>query len=1265
MRWGPTLGDGAGGGRVRRHRQTVTMPVGPARLPRPGEVVGGRYRIDARAGEGGYGSVFRARDLKLDLPVALKFLQGPLDPDQAAWEARFGRTVVHPAIARIWDLSWEHGVPYLVMELVEGPTLAEDLASRGPCSPFQALYLLDTLCPALEAAAARGMLHGDVKPANIMVRADGSLVLVDFGTALLVSRTDTPSCGTPAYMAPETLTGGPLTVASEVYALGACVYELLTGSVPREEERDGSSCRPVPCRDRRPDLDVPLAELVDRMLDPDPRERPTSFRALREEAQAVMAALRRQRTRQLLAGLWSTRIAVWVRQPSRDPELYRFLLAQRPIVSVGPGDQAALDFLATMPPGLARGAIVHEGHWRSLVEGGKVAEVVTVGPMGAEEGSGEGLLRALSERDLGWEALRETPLATRVFPLSLQDAEATTVRIACAPRPGPAPGGGAYGAHSVDRFFPLSPVADDLVRMVLEHPITLLDGPATSGRTSLITAGLLPALRALGWDGQYVPRLLPLERLAEILRATASGLGQVVAVDDHGQWPSSPRWPWTEAAWEDIRAALSQGPYRRLIVVAQSGTVEEAIGTAEAVGIRPRRVTLSRCDPGRLGELFRAAGADGELAWGMASGLSEDGWLPFEVQLALRWLRDREPHEGWDPDRLRKAHIQDALGAISLAWQEPTRRILASLATGTGRERMADLAEALGWSADRFGVLARRFVALRLVRAVWVGGEAFLELPRCLATPLLELFGPEFLEARALRRSLALEMGFARTFEPRIEGPRLALLREIAEAGLLDARERAFLQAHTAHLAAEEEAIAMAVEAYLEAQGQEEDTRKRLRALPAEVAPTTAEGYRRASELAGELARWEARREEEWEHALLLCHRLLVKDPSNERARASLVELHVQAMSHAEREARWAVAARHRDLAALYARGSRGAPFSRGAALVVESEPRACLTLWRLSDREGALVPEGAPRTAATPCALDGLESGPWYLNVEAPGYARAAFAFNLTTGGEERFVVRLYRETLVGDELVHVPAGMFRYGGDPRAPGAEFERELMLGDYFIARFPITFRQYCEFLDALPHPVDELLLPRGEDGAPLVVRTSEGRYLPVPGRLRLDQSVRYRGSYELEVPVVGIPWEAAVEYCRWLGAREGRSYRLPTEAEWEKAARSLQGRAYPWGDGFHPSRCKMRDSRPGPPGLEPVGVWAPDVSPSGVHDMAGGVSEWCHDLEGGLLGLRVVRGGSWISNADGCRCAARQALPEGWRSQWVGFRVCHVPEDAS
>lgn len=1255
-----------------RSRPAPTVAVGPPRLPRVGEIVGARYRINAALGTGGYGTVYAAYDVKLDLSVALKFLRGPVDPDQATWEARFGRAVVHPSIARIHDLGWERGVPYLVMELIEGTTLAEDLQAHGPCSTFQAYYLLESLCPALETAAGKGMLHGDLKPANIMVRADGTLALVDFGTALLVSRADIPSAGTPAYMAPEVLEGGPLTELSEIYSLGASVYEMLAGHLFHDNGGAVGLGRSFPkCQQlsaARSDLDERLCAVVDAMLQPEAAARPQSFLAVREIAHAASRHARIGCARTLLASLWSGSAALLVSEPHRNPDLYRLLLAQRPLVFACESDQAARDFLrsAELPSKATPQEDDHSprfcaslGEVCEAARKAGVRQLVVGGPVAAAKETDVAVVVAVSERDQAWTVLRDHPPALRALPLTLQDLQnaAATVGIRSDASPAPAPGGGPYTGRSSAVFRPLSRAVGDLIRTVLEHPLSLLHGPEVSGRTSLVAAWMIPAVKALGWETGYVPRLLPVSRLVAVC-AAAAGRQRMTVVDDHRQWPGTPEWPWhDETCRRALETLASAGQFHRLVLVVSSAHIDDAMDSARGAGLSPAHHALPPYEADCVEGVLRAAGAEPKRANLMATSLLDDGWLPFELQLALRWIA-ADRGESWSLDRQRKAHLRDALAAIELCWQEPARRIIAALATGRGSGSIGEVAASVELPATEVTALLRKMVAVRLLRGTWSDGGACLEIPRPFATPMLEILGPEFLEARALRQSLSLEISLSQAFETRIEGPRLALLRQLADSNLLDAHERAFLAAQTAHLRTEEEEVVRACEEHARAERSVTEAKRALRDLPAEVPLSTTEGYAKAVKLAAEVAGHETRCQEAWDRAFLGSHRLLVKDPSNDRARSCLADLHWRAMSAAEHQARWASARHHRDLACLYGGKAYRQRLRQGASVVFDSRPPASVSLWRLMERDGILVPDGDPLTTMTPCALEGLESGSWHAEIVQGGYAPARVAFNLSCGVEERVAVRLFRQAWLGDEMIHIPAGSFRFGGDPRAPGAGYEQEVTLGDYFLSRFPVTFRQYCDFLDALPAAPDEGLIPRGEDGAALVVRTSEGRFMPVPARLRLDPTVRYRGSFELEIPVVGVSWEAASRYCQWLGTREHRAYRLPSEAEWEKAARACQARAYPWGDAFNPAWCKMRDSRAGPPGLEPVGVFLRDVSPFGIHDMAGGVSEWCRDLEAGLLGLRVLRGGSWLSCADGCRAAARQALPEEWHGQWVGFRVC-------
>ncbi|MBN1424688.1 SUMF1/EgtB/PvdO family nonheme iron enzyme [Candidatus Fermentibacteria bacterium] len=1258
---------------MKRARVAPTVPVGPGRLPRVGEVVGTRYRIAAHVGKGGYGDVFKAHDLRLDLPVALKFLRGSIAQDQAAWEARFGRAVVHPVIARIHDLAWEHGMPYLVMELVEGPTLSADLAIHGPCSVFQALYLLETICPALEAASDKGMLHGDLKLANIMVRPDGTLALVDFGTALLLAREDIPAAGTPDYMAPEVLAGGPLTASSEIYSLGICLYELLTASLPRDTAPTGkrSSKRPsIRLSNVRPDADPRVCDLVATMIQPDVSLRPKTLREVHDMAQTAMRQIRIEGARSLLADLWSKRVAVIAHDAGRNPDLYRVLLAQRPHVLIPADDQASWDFVSRAHPSGPH-APEHTTAYATVAELERAFQqsgahkIVVVGVSPSPGPATTALLLIVPERDAAWTTLRNPSPTACAVPLTLQDLGSASEAMESMPElaPEPAPGGGPYTRRSRRAYRSLSKVTGALIRVVLEHPVTLVDGLDVSGRTSLALCALLPVLANLGKRTVYVPRLLPSSRIIDALSTDSSDDGAIVVVDDHRQWPFPPTWPWDHESWAGVAPALSASGGRRLVLIAHTAHAMEAETAARHAGIEAARLTLPQNDHDRMLDLFQRAGASDETASRLATRLGEDGWLPFELQLALRWARTGEGLEGWSLEAARKMHVHEALGAVSLGWQEPARRVIAALATGRGRTSLDEAATIAGLSMEEMRGLGRKLVAVKLLRGVWHGKDPWLEIPRGFATPLLEMFGPEFIEARALRQSLELEISLAKSFETRIEGPRLALLRQLSDSCMLDERERAFLETATEHLREEERTVRMAVEAYALCCQRLADARAALGDLPATVSLSTENGYARARGLAAGLAAEEARQQESFDEATLGCHRLLVKDPSNAEARGSLTDLHWRAMAQAEEQARWNAARHHRDLALLYGGKHFRQRLEKGASVLIDSSPRASVSLYRLIDRDGILVDEGEGVTAATPCMLEGLESGPWRAVVEGPGHVAAAVAFNLRCGHEERIVAHLYRHAWLGDDMVHVPAGVFRFGGDPKAPGGGFERDVMVGDFFLARFPITFRQYCQFLDAQALPLDDCLIPRGEQGQELVMRTSDGRHLPVPARLRVDGTIRYRGSFELEIPVVGVSWEAACRYCRWLSAEEHRSYRLPSEVEWEKAARSGQGRAFPWGDGFSPARCKMRDSRPGPPGLEPVGVFTADLSVCGIRDLAGGVAEWCSDLEAGLLGLRVIRGGSWIAGADGCRAAARGALPEEWQGQWVGFRVCFGADD--
>jgi serine/threonine-protein kinase len=307
-------------------------------------VLGGRYRLGEVLGTGGTSVVWRARDEVLARDVAVKVLSGPHSADAAARlrirvEARAAASLAHPNVAQIYDFgeTVEDGqrIPYIVMELVPGPTLAQR-ATTEEVPPAEALRICAEVAAGLAAAHAEGMVHRDVKPANVILAPTGAKV-VDFGVAAATdpaTTVDDEVLGTPAYLAPERIANGPVTPASDVYSLGVLLYLLLTRRLPwavtdaAEVLEAHLHRRPAPL----PELDgVPphIASLCLRCLAKDPADRPTAHElavALAADRPATPfehphAAGRRRRVGFLAAGLAgaaATAVLVWLLLPGPE-----------------------------------------------------------------------------------------------------------------------------------------------------------------------------------------------------------------------------------------------------------------------------------------------------------------------------------------------------------------------------------------------------------------------------------------------------------------------------------------------------------------------------------------------------------------------------------------------------------------------------------------------------------------------------------------------------------------------------------------------------------------------------------------------------------------------------------------------------------------------------------------------------------------------------------------------------------------------------------
>jgi serine/threonine protein kinase len=278
----------------------------------------GPYRLIAQLGKGSMGEVWRARDERLDRQVALKVLPAELanDPERRARmlrEARAAAAIRHANVVTLYDVIEHAGSDILVMELVDGRTVADILRKQGKPELAVGLRWIEQIADALVAAHSRRILHRDIKAANVMVTADGAIKVLDFGLAkehdaagsmtsmkpfvpeprksreeiaydaTMYHTTDGALLGTPMYMAPEQITGAEPGARSEVFSVGVLAYEILAGAPPYSATTVDALFREIletsPATGRLPER---MRGIVGRALEKDPNDRYPSMRALRD-----------------------------------------------------------------------------------------------------------------------------------------------------------------------------------------------------------------------------------------------------------------------------------------------------------------------------------------------------------------------------------------------------------------------------------------------------------------------------------------------------------------------------------------------------------------------------------------------------------------------------------------------------------------------------------------------------------------------------------------------------------------------------------------------------------------------------------------------------------------------------------------------------------------------------------------------------------------------------------------------------------------------
>jgi eukaryotic-like serine/threonine-protein kinase len=1198
------------------------------------------YVIERPLAQGAMGRVFLAHDAVLARPVAVKFIAA-LEPDAASrqrflLEARATARLQHPNVVAIYRVGELDSKPYIVTEFVRGETL-DKLALPAPAA--RVLELGIELSRGLAAAHRRGVIHGDIKPANAIVSEDGATKLLDFGLATLADAAPAGKprgiAGTPDYMAPELWRGQPADRRTDVYALGGVLYHLLAGKPAFHDVAPRDLPKVVQQKDA-PRLtgsaDPRLIAAIDRCLARDPAERWASGDELREALEQCRAAavaapvipggnpyrgLRPFEAdhRQLFFGR-TAELGVVIDRLRAEP----FVL-----VAGDSGSGKSSLCRAAVVPAVIDGALGDGRTWSSvlLVPGRRPLRALAAALATAFEISEDDATTALRGDGAAIRAfIRDKLGAGRglvVFVDQLEELAtiADADEAAAADRALARLGAGAPGlrllatarADFLGRLAALPDVGEQLTRALsFLRPLgpdeirEVIVGPATATGVTFETEAMVDELVAAtaGTDGglpllQFALAELWAARDVETNTITAAALESLGGVEGA-----------LARHADSVIAALTpaqQAAARRLLtrLITPAGTRARRT-EAELLAVDPSARTV--LDALVRGRLLVAHEADEGSAYELSHEVLVRGWGTLRQWMVedadQRIMADRVHAAAGEWDRLKRA--RDALwGPRQLG---ETARVVETELVPLDREFLA---------ASRRKVVRRR----------WAIRGAIVAVP---ALVVAIYFGVQLANERALRNEVDR-------------------LKRDAAALLATAHEKV-------RIADERRKLAFAKFDALDPQAEQ---------LWAQVAPQVVDADRALAQASRgyEIA--------------------LSRDPSRADVRSEFGALLLERAFRAEGSGARAERDELIDRVKVYDRGDRllgrwNAPITVRLAI---TPPTATIKITRFDD-DGNPALEPAREVPATG-SID-LPPGSYVLIATAPQRADVRYPMVLHRGEEAAIVIDLPAADAIPPGFVPIPAGEFQFGSKSDEETRRFLSTVPVhtrrtAPFLIGRHEVTFAEWIAFLDTLPPDQRARHTPKAEGdlsvgGGIRMVSGSQGwsLHLELGGQdtaadvgepLRYPKRDRRIEQDWLKFPVTGIDAFNGEAYAAWLD-QSGlvRGARLCTELEWERAARGADRRIYPHGDRLSPDDANFDATygrEPGAQGLDEVGSHPASTSPFGLADMLGNAFEWTRSVLGPGY---VLRGGSFFYDPKTCQLTNRGEVLATSRSISLGVRIC-------